>query len=549
MIEIKFNTWAFIKSATGQVAIRVSWEPKHEVTFGTGVWAEKKKWDVDRQKAKKMTTHTVKKHSFTSTEINERIAEYREEIESAFYTYSIKGSIPTPDDLKIMVNAHFCDSIKSDDVMPKPKGLDKLLEEFLKKGTREKNWDDQCREKYEQVFNHFIEANPRIKSDSITVDAMFRLRDWFVKQEYVNRTINKSFIMLKAFMKFLSEQNGITIPADVLSFETNFKVVKRVVTFMHYDELQMFVDFQFPRWTERLSRARDLWCFMAYTSLRYSDLARLKPVHIIDGKRIEILAEKTNEQLTIPLTEGALKIIRRRGGCYGKEGFLFDVPSNVKMNEAIKDAAREAGITRKIVKTYFIGTKRHEEVVKFCDIIGCHDARRTFVSCSLAMGIPPQVVMKCTGHTGYATMKPYIDTATETQTVEMEKWNKNQYKSRIITLLDKATQKELEDILNVVQRKVVMKENILTDNSSYDSKYDAQADDQTTKDKEVIANDTLKNDFSIMDAIERGQLFHIEYDPTDIDSDIIASMEGGDPDDKDTKADIDDNYNDNDLKA
>ena len=52
------------------------------------------------------------------------------------------------------------------------------------------------------------------------------------------------------------------------------------------------------------------------------------------------------------------------------------------------------------------------------------------------MGIPPETVMKCTGHKSYNTMKPYIETATETAALEMEKWNKNQYRSKIINLLD-----------------------------------------------------------------------------------------------------------------
>lgn len=517
MIEINFNVWTYVKTATGQVAIRVNWEPKNEVTFSTGVWAEKKKWDSDRQKAKKMTTHTVKKHTFSSSEINERIADYKEEIESAFYTYSLKGSNPTPDELKRMVNAALGNSNEEKDAVLKPKSLDALLDEFLKKGTREKNWDEQCREKYVQAFNHFTAANPKIKVDTIDIDAMYRLRQWYVDEEYVNRTINKQFIMLKAILKFINEQDNIKIPDNVLNFETNFKVVKRVVTFMHYDELQKFENFKFKRCTERLSKVRDLWCFMAYTSLRYSDLVRLKPIHIIDGKRIEIFAEKTDEHLSIPLTEGALKIIKRRGGSYGDEGFLFDVPSNVKMNKSIKDAAQEAGLTRKIVNTYFIGTKRHEEIKRFCDIIGCHDARRTFVSCSLAMGIPPQVVMKCTGHTGYATMKPYIDTATETQSIEMEKWNRNQYKSQIISLLDKANEKELANILKYIKKTVVMKEDVVEeakdDIEEIQDIEDIELNDIEEVEKEVMDAEVENEDFSIMDAMKSGQLFHIVYEP------------------------------------
>jgi len=133
---------------------------------------------------------------------------------------------------------------------------------------------------------------------------------------------------------------------------------------------------------------------------------------------------------------------------------VFNVPSNQKLNDAIKDAAKAAGLDRIIVNTYIIGNERKEEQHRFCDIISCHDARRTFVSCSLAMGIPPQVVMKCTGHSNYNTMKPYIETATETQALQMEKWNKNQYRSQIINLLEDADEDKLKKILSYLKRVV-----------------------------------------------------------------------------------------------
>lgn len=59
--------------------------------------------------------------------------------------------------------------------------------------------------------------------------------------------------------------------------------------------------------------------------------------------------------------------------------------------------------------------------------------------------------MKATGHKGYKTMQPYIDTAMETQTLEMEKWNKTQYRSQIITLLDKMNENELKLVLNTIK--------------------------------------------------------------------------------------------------
>jgi integrase len=232
--------------------------------------------------------------------------------------------------------------------------------------------------------------------------------------------------------------------------------MKRTVTFLHYDELLKFSTFQFENGDERLTRARDLWCFMAFTSLRYSDLSNLKTGHI-NNNRIDMMTQKTSDHISIPLTDGAINILNRYKGKETEDGHVFDVPTNQKLNDAIKDAAKAAGLDRVIVDTYIIGTERKEEQHQFCDIISCHDARRTFVSCSLAMGIPAQVVMKCTGHKGYNTMKPYIETATETQTLEMEKWNRSQYRSQIITLLDQTDEEGLISILKYLKQKDVKK--------------------------------------------------------------------------------------------
>ena len=143
---------------------------------------------------------------------------------------------------------------------------------------------------------------------------MYKLRDWYIKNEYRNRTINKQVTMLKGFLKWLNTRDGYEVPATVLNFETNLKVLPKTVTFLTYQELLHFTHFQFEKdESGRLSRARDFWCFMAFTSLRVSDLKRLKAVHIHDG-RIEMYAKKTGEHLTIPLTEEAQRILEKYKG-------------------------------------------------------------------------------------------------------------------------------------------------------------------------------------------------------------------------------------------
>ncbi len=58
--------------------------------------------------------------------------------------------------------------------------------------------------------------------------------------------------------------------------------------------------------------------------------------------------------------------------------------------------------------------------------------------------------MKCTGHSNYATMKPYIETTSETQTLEMERWNRSKYRSQIIKQLDGMDEVNLQKVLQFI---------------------------------------------------------------------------------------------------
>ena len=49
-----------------------------------------------------------------------------------------------------------------------------------------------------------------------------------------------------------------------------------------------------------------------------------------------------------------------------------------------------------------------------------HTPRRTFICFALSSGIPPQVVMKWTGHSDYQAMKPYIEIAEKTKADAMK---------------------------------------------------------------------------------------------------------------------------------
>jgi len=101
----------------------------------------------------------------------------------------------------------------------------------------------------------------------------------------------------------------------------------------------------------------------------------------------------------------------------------FPVISNQKMNEYLRELMEMAEIDEPIRETYYKGNQKFDEVSPKYAIMSSHAGRRTFICNALALGIPPQVVMKWTGHSDYAAMKPYIDIADQTKINAMEKFN------------------------------------------------------------------------------------------------------------------------------
>ena len=363
-----------------------------------------------------------------------------------FAESDIHSIIPTTTDLKEQVNKKL-GRVKNEIMDEKDKTLKDLFSEFLTLRPQEGNWGDKIHYKYGQMWKQLCGCDPDITLETLTVSKMQELVQWYVKNDYCNRTIQKQFKIVKSFFRWIAK-HGYNIQSGVLEFKPGLKVIPRAVTFLKYKELMHFFHYEYPKEKEHLSKARDMFCFMAFTSLRYSDLAALKPVNLVDGY-LDFCTEKTDDKLHIALNEHAMKIIEKYS--WYKGDTIFPVPSNQKLNDYLKEAAKLAGLDREISQVYFKGNTRYEDTYKFWEQISCHDARRTFVCCSLALGIPASVVMSCTGHSDYESMKPYIEVADETQKMQMEKWNTHQYKSGIMESMEKMTPAQLKLLFEYVK--------------------------------------------------------------------------------------------------
>ena len=429
MKKTNFSTRAYVMK-NGQVMIRVRWNSKkNEVGFSVGYTIDPLKWDSDKQLVKSNTTHKIGGKIVYAREINNAIRSFLVCIEEVFAKYDLHSKIPTTTDLKELVNEKLGRAKQETVDEDKVKTLKDIFTEFLLLRPQEGNWSQNAQYKYEQMWQQLTSCDSKIELETLNKDKMVQLMNWYIKNNYCNRTIVKQFKMLKSFLHWIS-RNGYVIQPGVLEFKPKLKVIPKAVTFLKYKELMHFFHFEFPKEKEYLSKARDMFCFMAFTSLRYSDLAALRPVNLVDGY-LDFCTEKTDDKLHIALNEHAQRIIDKYS--WYKGNTIFPVPSNQKLNDYLK------------------GNTRHEDTYKFWEQISCHDARRTFVCCSLALGIPASVVMSCTGHSDYESMKPYIEVADETQKMQMEKWNSHQYKSGIIESMEKMNSTQLKQLFEYVK--------------------------------------------------------------------------------------------------
>ena len=447
MKKASFSTRAYV-TKNGQIMIRVRWNgKKNEVGFSVGYSIDPMKWDSNKQLVKSNTTHRIGGKIVYAREINNTIRIFLGYIEEIFIEYSLHNETPGTADLKELVNEKLGRNKPEVPDNDKKKALKDIFKEFLSERVLEGNWSKAAEYKYRQMWLQLTSCDATIELDALDKNKLIQLTNWYINNDYCNRTIVKQFRILKSFLRWISK-NGYIIQPGVLEFKPKLKVIPKVVTFLKYKELMHFFEYEFPKEKEYLSKARDMFCFMAFTSLRYSDLAKLRPSNVIDGY-LDFCTEKTDDKLRIALNEHAQKIIDKYA--WSKGDTIFPVPSNQKLNDYLKEAAKLAGLDREITQVYFKGNTRHEDTYKFWEQISCHDARRTFVCCSLALGIPASVVMSATGHSDYESMKPYIEVADETQKLEMDKWNTHQYKSRIIEELDKMDSEQLKKLFEYVK--------------------------------------------------------------------------------------------------
>jgi integrase len=195
-----------------------------------------------------------------------------------------------------------------------------------------------------------------------------------------NNSIAKYIQIFKTFMLFCTEDRDYNSKLNTAykKFDTSDR--EKEVYALTIDEL--FHLFNFPFRNKSHSQVRDVFCFMAFTGLRFSDAEKLQWDDISETC-IRLLPKKTKSAVIVPLNKFALSIMEK----YKRVEKPLPTISNQKTNEALHEIGKLIGLNTLVKVTQFKGAYVEEKYVPKYEVLTTHLGRKTFITNSLVLGM------------------------------------------------------------------------------------------------------------------------------------------------------------------
>ena len=393
------------------------------IEFTTGYRIDVAKWDGDKQRVKNGCTNKLKQ---SASEINAALLGYYTELQEIFKRFEVAEITPSPAEVKEAFNNRHGQNEKTElastDMFNVPSNFYEAFDDFVRVCGRQNDWTHSTFEKFAAVKNHLKNFRSELSFDFFDEEGLTEYVQYLREvREMRNSTIGKQLSFLKWFLRWSFKQ-GMHSNNAYDAFKPKLKDTQKKIIFLTWEELNKLREFKIPPTKQALERVRDVFLFQCFTGLRYSDVFNLRRSDI-KGDHIEVTTVKTSDSLIIELNDHSRAILEKYKEVEFENDKALPVITNQKMNDYLKELAELAEINEPVRQTYYKGNERIDEVTPKYALLGTHAGRRTFICNALALGIPPQVVMKWTGHSDYKAMKPYIDIADDIKANAMSKFN------------------------------------------------------------------------------------------------------------------------------
>ena len=277
----------------------------------------------------------------------------------------------------------------------KPKyssGFFDIFFQFLEAGMT--GWSNSTYRKVRSLYKLLREYEDRTKHRISFGGMDSQFLESFVafcsQKGYKDSTTYKTVNILVWFLNWASDQ-GFNVYRDYKQFYKlmqPLQQVQRPMVALNWEELIRLKEH--PCDTRRKERTRDLFSFMCFSGLRFSELQRLKKEDINAG---EVLIRKDGKRVRkIPLNKYGREIYLSYENKYYLDNLAFPSMSIMTMNKYLKIMGKEAGLNRS-VPSGSMGTER----VALYTRLTAGLAVNTFVANAVELDVPAEIIAVFTG--------------------------------------------------------------------------------------------------------------------------------------------------------
>jgi site-specific recombinase XerD len=229
-----------------------------------------------------------------------------------------------------------------------------------------------------------------ISFNDMNASFLERFTGYYAQKGYSPTTIRKAVNLLVWFLNWATD-HGYNMHREYRKFYRKLEPLKAApqqVIFLQWQEVMTIRHFRCEgrKWT----RARDLFCFMSFTGIRYSELCRLKKEDV--GAEEITVKGNTGKIRKLPLNSHASEIWQVYENKYYLENTAFPVMSIITLNKHLREIGKRAGLERK-VRPAIVG----DPDVPLYERLTAGVAVNTFIAHALQLDVAPAIISGFTG--------------------------------------------------------------------------------------------------------------------------------------------------------
>jgi site-specific recombinase XerD len=372
------------------------------IKYSTGEKIKTEFWNSEKQRAKE-----TKKFS-EYPEFNARLSSIQSKVNNAYRKILNDGKEPT----NVLIKNELDKTVRSGEA-EKEYDLFSFISKYIEecKSIKANGTIKAYNTTLRKLKDYRTSVRKNFSFEDIDLEFYNSFVSYLTQENYSQNTIGKHIKVLKTFLNEATDR-GINKTIEYKKRKFKSPVEEPDKIYLSVDELEKIYKLDLEK-DIQLESIRDAFIIGCFTGLRFSDFSELGLENIIDGNKMKVRTNKTNEIVIIPLHKYVREIIRKYNNSFPH------VMSNPKMNLNLKHIGERAKINDVVEVSITKGGKLIKNSVTKSSLICTHTARRSFATNLYLAGIPSITIMKITGHMTEKSFLRYIRISQEENANEL----------------------------------------------------------------------------------------------------------------------------------